>query len=311
MGRAHGFRRGGDVGPGLSGVLDEGFHDGSQAIDGGVPFRLVGILVRAERLQLRRVALPQHVEKNVFVTQRGIDELAFEDEFAKRTAVRVEEEPFGQVWRQVREVSLALKRLSPHRGRDETEHARAVGSVEGEGFFAGGIMQQCGLIVGPAGDLGLLVNDLQAGLAAHGGQAAFGCEKRLGHLQHWHILGPDGAVSDAQRLAVPVARIEAVAVNRVACEGAAGVGAAQIRRDGADRRLGTERERREEEAGQRLVIELHHQCRVLLRVVRAAVNPEVALAVLQGEGGIEVAQSHIGDGGGERLIGEPVAGERG
>ena len=142
----------------------------------------------------------------------------------------------------------------------------------------------------------LLVKHLGAGLAVNPREAEFGQGQGLADAELGGIIRPTRSVSNRQG----VSR-DRIALRRRARQ------RPQIRQGRTDRGLGSKREARHIKIRSHRIPKLHAKGRCFGRIVRAAIDPVVALAIAKQKRGIKV----LNRGGRCGIDLRPIAGERG
>ena len=303
-----------DVGTELRRIGLEGLDRGAQRIDGGVPFRFIGGVGRHETLEQEFIGGGEQVQVEIVLARQFVVEGADEDEGAFGPAQRIEIDALLQVRRQSLEISPALVA----RGLDGGgQRGQAHGhGIERHGFLPRRIVQRDAILCEQAGGRGvgdgLLVEHLCARLPAHLREAEFRQGERLAHPQFRRSGGPGGMIDDGQRLidlagaAIRVG-VDEVDVQRLAAAG----GRAQEGQHGAGGRLRGQAHAGDEEARAAEVVELHLE-RGRAAVVRAAMNPTEAGAILEGEAlvgviiGHRAIGRHVGDGDDLEILGRAI-----
>ncbi len=261
-------------------IFDEAFYGGGKGVDGGVPRGLVGVGVRGESAKGGEVRIAENIEQQVGLADDFIDELACENEFPCRSRVGIEGETLPQVGREV----LKERAPAPGFGDGADRQGGKPLEVQADGLGARRVVEDAaGEVSRRVVRAGLFVEDLGARLAAHGGEAELGFGQGVGEFEDGDVgdigivefglggvdeLRPDRRETDVDR---PV--LEAAARHRVA----------EVGLEGSDGRGG---DAGEGEAGLRAVVEAHGQFRAASGV-RAAVDPGVAIAILEGEAVVE------------------------
>ena len=260
---------GDDVGALAGGIFDKGLHAGLQAGDRLRPLHLDrSWLIDCESDQRGLILITQHIEVEVVLPGDLIEELALQHQTPCGAGQRVKVEPRLQMRRQALEIRLPLI----HRGADARRQTSGQPRCDqGHGLLTRGIMKRdAGLRrAGLRGDR-LLIPDLRALLIAHVRQAKLRQGQRFGQTHRRHVLGPDGRVVHRQRGAIDTVF--------------SGFERAQIGQGGADRRL------RAFVGHIKIivlrVVPLHAETAATAVRMRAAIDPLVALTILEGEAGV-------------------------